>query len=130
MSVRLNRPGLLMLAAFIAAMPLTLRPEAGAAFLGVSSACAKEGGENRGGGNSGSGSRHGGGGEDSRGHRSGRHGETINVRGDLIKVIYPDGFREELEDGVLELKDPSGRTVVKRRATADDIARLRRLAAP
>lgn len=41
-----------------------------------------------------------------------------------IEVTYADGWREELENGRYELKDAQGRTVVERRATDQDLARL------
>lgn len=126
---RLSRPIPLVLAAtIVAASPFTLNAEVG--MLLGSQALAKDGGENRsGGGNHSSGSGHSGSGNSSKGDRT-RRGEGTEARAGRIEVVYPDGFREELEGGVLELKDPSGRTVVKRRATAEDVARLRRMAAP
>jgi hypothetical protein len=52
-------------------------------------------------------------------------GARIEVDGGKIKIVYPDGWKEELENGIFELKDPSGRTVIERRATGEDVARLR-----
>ena len=60
------------------------------------------------------------------GHIS-RHGARIEINGDDIRVIYADGFREEISKGTLILKDPQGRPVVRRRATSADFARLRGL---
>ena len=65
--------------------------------------------------------------EDGGGGQTGRHGERIEIDGDRIRVIYPDGFKEEIRNGVFELKDPAGRTVVRRRATDKDFARMRAL---
>jgi hypothetical protein len=90
------------------------------------------GGDNRGAG--GGGDRDGGddddGNDDDFGGRDGHHidgatGARIEVEGGNIEIVYPDGWKEELENGIFELKDPSGRTVIERRATSEDIARLR-----
>lgn len=88
------------------------------------------GGGDDGGGNSGPG---GGGdhdGDDSGpgSSSSGRGGERIEISGADIEVIYRGGWKEEIHNGRLELKDPRGRTVVKRWATAEDVARMRALA--
>jgi hypothetical protein len=42
-----------------------------------------------------------------------------------IEVTYSNGVREEIESGRFERKDASGRTVVERRATQADLARMR-----
>jgi hypothetical protein len=42
-----------------------------------------------------------------------------------IEVIYSNGIKEEIENGRFERKDASGRTVVERRATQADLARIR-----
>jgi hypothetical protein len=52
----------------------------------------------------------------------------VEVAGGAIEVSYPTGWREELENGRYELKDPNNNTVVERPATAADIRRLRMLA--
>jgi hypothetical protein len=52
-------------------------------------------------------------------------GARIEIDGRKIEIVYPDGWKEELENGIFELKDPSGRTVIERRATREDVARLR-----
>jgi hypothetical protein len=72
-------------------------------------------------------------GDDDFGRRGGHHidratGAKIEVEGNSIEIVYPDGWKEELENGIFELKDPSGRTVIERRATRRDIARLRAIA--
>lgn len=41
-----------------------------------------------------------------------------------IEVIYADGWKEEIEHGRYELKNPANRTVVERPATQDDFDRL------
>jgi hypothetical protein len=60
-------------------------------------------------------------------YRRGGNGEWIEVQGNRIEVTYPGGWKEGVRDGTFELKDPRGRTVVKRRATATDRARLQSL---
>jgi len=57
----------------------------------------------------------------------GPHGERIEIRGSSIAIIYPDGFREAIRNGVLELTDPQGRRVVRRRANGNDLSRIRAL---
>lgn len=76
---------------------------------------------------SGAGTREGEGGRGSD-RRTGPNGGDVGSRGNWIQVIYPGGWKEEVQDGRFELKDPKGRTVVKRRATAEDLARLRAVA--
>ena len=44
-----------------------------------------------------------------------------------IEVRYSTGWKEEIENGRYELKNPAGRTVRERTATAADIARLQSL---
>ena len=68
--------------------------------------------------------------ENAFGHPDGHYldgatGAKIEVGGGKIEIMYPDGWKEELENGIFELKDPSGRTVIERRATREDVARLR-----
>ena len=46
------------------------------------------------------------------------------VSGGNIEVTYSRGWKEEIENGRYELKDPANRTVVQRPATARDRARL------
>ena len=41
-----------------------------------------------------------------------------------VEVTYSNGVKEEIENGRFEQKDASGRTVIERPATAQDIARL------
>ena len=43
-------------------------------------------------------------------------------------MVHASGIKEEVENGRYELKDAAGRTIVERRATAADIARLAGLA--
>ena len=46
------------------------------------------------------------------------------VEGNHIEIGYSDGWKEELENGRYELKNPANRTVIQRPATQDDINRL------
>ncbi|HWT31352.1 MAG TPA: hypothetical protein VN240_10055, partial [Propylenella sp.] len=55
-------------------------------------------------------------------------GAKVEVEGNKIEIVFPDGWKEELENGIYELKDPSGRTVVERPATAEDVARMQDIA--
>jgi hypothetical protein len=71
--------------------------------------------------------------DDDSGRSDGRYidgatGARIEVDGGNIEIVYPDGWKEELENGIFELKDPAGRTVIERRATREDVARLRAIA--
>jgi len=59
--------------------------------------------------------------------RLGPNGEKIEIDGELIEVVYPDGWKEEIRSGVFELRDPAGRTVIRRRATSFDQARMKTL---
>ncbi|MEE8444714.1 MAG: hypothetical protein V3S44_05150, partial [Alphaproteobacteria bacterium] len=51
-------------------------------------------------------------------------GIKIEVLGDKIEVTYSDGWKEEIENGQYEMKDPNGNTVIERPATAADRSRL------
>lgn len=57
----------------------------------------------------------------------GATGDKVEVRGNDIEVVHANGVKEEIENGRLEVKDADGNTIVERRATAADIARLRAL---
>ena len=57
-----------------------------------------------------------------------RYGDRVERDGADIEVSHPDGTREEIENGIYEMKDASGRTIVERPATAEDSARLEALA--
>ena len=57
-----------------------------------------------------------------------RHRGSGRKRRGSIEVSHPDGTREEIENGIYEMKDASGRTIVERPATAEDRARLEALA--
>ncbi|RUX97367.1 hypothetical protein EN935_11410 [Mesorhizobium sp. M7D.F.Ca.US.004.03.1.1] len=82
-----------------------------------------------GGGDDGPGDDHG---ANDSGHHGHEHvnaatGDKVEVEGNKIEVTHPDGTKEEIENGRLETKDASGRTIVERRATPADIARLNSL---
>lgn len=55
-------------------------------------------------------------------------GDRVEIDGNEIKVIHADGTKEEVDDGVYEMKDAKGRTIVERRATQADINRLKDMA--
>lgn len=89
------------------------------------------GSDNSGSGNSGREGRDNGG--DHRGPHDVRRsvsGFTVEVKteGNDVEVIYPDGWSEEIRGGVFQLRDPAGRTVVERHATAPDLSRLNDIA--
>jgi hypothetical protein len=127
--------GTFSLAALLAAAPLDLgfRPVGGIAHLSM--AAAKDGdsghgGSNSGSSNSGSDSGHGGSGDSHRTEdraSGGRDPGNQHRNGGDAEVVYPDGWKEEIHDGIFELRDPDGRKVMERRATAADIARMRAL---
>jgi hypothetical protein len=66
--------------------------------------------------------------ETAKAAKADREDATVEVRGERIIIRYTDGFREEIARGILTLKDPKGRTVIKRPTTAADKARLTALA--
>lgn len=52
----------------------------------------------------------------------------VEREGNNIEVRYTNGWKEEIEFGRYELKDPFNRTVVERPATSSDLQRLRAVA--
>ncbi|MFO1143392.1 MAG: hypothetical protein U1E59_13560 [Amaricoccus sp.] len=52
----------------------------------------------------------------------------VEASAGAIEVTYGTGWREELEGGRYQLKDPNNNTVIERPATAADVSRLRALA--
>ncbi|MEW6633620.1 MAG: hypothetical protein AB1440_22345 [Pseudomonadota bacterium] len=54
-------------------------------------------------------------------------GDKVEVVGDKITVLHPNGMKEEVENGRFEMRDALGRTIVERKATQDDIMRLQSL---
>lgn len=57
-------------------------------------------------------------------HVEPRTGSRVEVSGNHIEIVHPNGWKEELENGIYEIKDPQGRTVTERRATSEDLARV------
>ena len=139
------------LAALLAATPVTVEVGGRFGFIVTKTiAVAEDGGSSGSGGNSGpgggdhgsngNGGHKGGDGKDAAGddadsqkdrrrgnqklRRLGPHGEKIEIDGNRIEITYPDGFREEIANGALELRDPAGRIVIRRAATDRDLKRL------
>lgn len=54
--------------------------------------------------------------------------DTARIEGGRVEVTYSRGWKEAVENGRYELKDPANRTVVERPATTADLARLAALA--
>ncbi|TIW73043.1 MAG: hypothetical protein E5V58_12485, partial [Mesorhizobium sp.] len=52
-------------------------------------------------------------------------GDKVEVDGKSIRVTHPNGMTEEIENGRFRMEDALGRTIVDRRATAADVARLK-----
>ncbi len=52
----------------------------------------------------------------------------VEISGNNVEVRYSDGWKEEVENGRYELKDPNNNTVIQRQARQSDLARLRKLA--
>jgi hypothetical protein len=51
-------------------------------------------------------------------------GAKVEVSPNSVEIVHPNGLKEELENGVYEMKDATGRTVVERQATQEDIDRV------
>ncbi|WP_292239125.1 hypothetical protein [Mesorhizobium sp.] len=51
-------------------------------------------------------------------------GDIIEIDGNRITIIHRNGMKEEIENGRFEMSDAQGRTIVERRATEKDLARL------
>lgn len=60
-------------------------------------------------------------------HVNAATGDTVEVDGDKITVIHPDGMQEEIENGRFKMQDALGRTIIEREATPEDVARLQAL---
>lgn len=60
-------------------------------------------------------------------HVNAATGDKVEIDGDAIKVIHPDGMKEEIRNGRFEMEDALGRTIVERKATPEDLARLQGL---
>ena len=52
-------------------------------------------------------------------------GDRIKVDGPNIEVMHPDGMKEEIAKDRYAMTDAKGRTIINRRVTASDRARLR-----
>lgn len=59
--------------------------------------------------------------------RAGRQVVEIERSANHIEVHYANGWKEEIEFGIYERKNPAGRTVTRRTATTADYTRLRGL---
>ncbi|RUV94447.1 hypothetical protein EOA75_11485 [Mesorhizobium sp. M1A.F.Ca.IN.022.07.1.1] len=51
-------------------------------------------------------------------------GDIVEIDGNRITIIHRNGMKEEIENGRFEMSDAQGRTIVERRATEKDLARL------
>ncbi|CAN7477071.1 hypothetical protein LJR234_003403 [Mesorhizobium amorphae] len=60
-------------------------------------------------------------------HVNAATGDTVEVDGDKITVIHRDGMQEEIENGRFKMQDALGRTIIERKATPEDVARLQAL---
>ena len=58
-------------------------------------------------------------------HYNAKTGDSIRVGDDSIEVRHRNGMREKIDRGSYEMKDSKGRTIIERRATDADVARLR-----
>jgi hypothetical protein len=61
-------------------------------------------------------------------HVNPANGVRVEIEGNNIEVEFPDGTKEEIENGRFERKNALGRTIVERPATARDVSRLRAFA--
>jgi hypothetical protein len=127
-AVRDRKPGLAVvngaLALLLNVMPAAHRGD----FAGTLEAAAKDDGGNNSGRGDGGG-RGSGGGPGSSGSGSGgvddrTPGADDGRQSGHFEVTYPDGFTENIRNGIFELKDPLGRRVIKRSATQKDYDRL------
>ncbi|TIU63587.1 MAG: hypothetical protein E5W25_24385, partial [Mesorhizobium sp.] len=57
-------------------------------------------------------------------HVNAATGDKVEINGSTIKVIHPDGMKEEIQNGRFEMEDAFGRTIIERKATPEDLARL------
>jgi hypothetical protein len=55
-------------------------------------------------------------------------GDRVRVDGANIEVVHRNGMRERIYRSDYKMTDSRGRTIIERRATGADLARLRRLA--
>lgn len=66
--------------------------------------------------------------DNDREHVNPATGARVEVGRNSIEVVHRDGTKEELDNGIYEMKDARGRTIIERRATTRDIARMNNLA--
>ena len=55
-------------------------------------------------------------------------GDRVRFDGAGIEVVHRNGMRERVYRGSYKMTDSKGRTIIERRATGADLARLRRMA--
>ena len=58
-------------------------------------------------------------------HVNPSNGDVVQVSGTNVDVLHRNGMRERVKAGRYLMEDGKGRTIVERRATSADIARLR-----
>jgi hypothetical protein len=54
-------------------------------------------------------------------------GDKVEVTGNSITVVHPNGMKEEIDNGRFEMTDAQGRTIIERQATQEDLSRLQGL---
>jgi hypothetical protein len=131
--------GAVQCAGFVAS-PFRLTIENGTPGLAAGTAAAKDGRSKGNGGNGnggkGKGSKGDGSGE-SGGKKGGslegtevnsKTGDRVHIDGSGIEVVHRNGMRERVYRGSYKMTDSKGRTIIERRATGADLARLRRMA--
>ena len=52
----------------------------------------------------------------------------ITVSSQSIEIKYSDGFEEEISNGIYEVEDQNGRTIIRRIAAGSDVVRLKAVA--
>lgn len=60
-------------------------------------------------------------------HVNAATGDRVDVTGNKITVLHPNGITEQLENGRFRMADALGRTIIDRRATPADVSRLKAL---
>jgi hypothetical protein len=129
----------------VVASPFRLGIENGSLELAAGTAAAKDGKGKGNGGNGNGGKGKGGdrggksaGSEKGAGKKGGsmegtqqvnpKTGDRIRFEGAGIEVVHRNGMRERVYRGSYKMTDSKGRTIIERRATGADLARLRRMA--
>jgi hypothetical protein len=138
------RAGLVgVMAAAIAAMPLTVTWQGWQLGLAWQDAAAKDGHGHGGGNGNGSGGGKGNGGKGQGKGKAGASpgqrargsvrqvtpatGDSFVIGGGTIEVVHRNGMRERIRSGRYLMKDGKGRTIIERAATKADLSRLRDL---